>query len=215
MSDGSANGPTAKFSTLVVWCNVFIPDAKVSALDMCFRGDDRGFDSSVSARSRLHARTTVAGLGTTSASMGDTDIHCGETAKLDCESGQVLETATAVASGGFANFHCGNTYPDPEGGVYDTANQYVANLTLDVVASDPLVLAAPTVGGDLMFTIDAVAGSVQVKGAIDHWPAFEGYASADGGSPVTLFQVTPASGTDPFSLMQPRDTAVDVTVQVA
>jgi hypothetical protein len=207
--------PSAMFSTLVVWCNVFIPDAKVSAANMCFRGDNRSFDSSHGAHSRVHAQATVSGLGTSAASLGATDIHCGETAKLDCDSGAVLETATANASGAFANFHCGNTYPDPEGGVYDTANQYVANMTLDVTASDPLVLGAPTVGGDLMFTIDAVAGSVHVQGLIDHWPAFEGYASADGGSPVTLFQVSPASGTDPFTLLQPRNAPVDVTVQLS
>src|SRR5262249_34426790 len=131
-----------------------------------------------------------------------------------CETGSVEETATAIASGAFSNFHCGNTYPDPEGGVYDTANQYVANLTLDVQASDPLVTVAPTVGADLMITIDAVSGKVQVKGVIDHWPSFEGYASADGGSPVTLFQVTPAPGTDPFTLVQPRNRGVDFDVQV-
>ena len=206
--------PTAKFSTLVLWCNVFIPEGKVSALSECFRGDERTFDSAPSARSRLHAQATVAGLGTLSASLGATDVHCGETAKLDCVSGDVRETGTATPSGGFANFHCGNTYPDPEGGVYDTANQYVATLTLDVAASDPLVSAAPSVGVGLMFTIDCVAGTVQVKGAIDHWPAFEGYASADGGSPVALFQVSPASGTSPFTLLGPRDAPVDVTVQV-
>jgi hypothetical protein len=204
----------AKFSTVVLWVNVFIPDAKVSALGTCFRGDERSFDTSPGAKSRLHAQATISGIGTEGAALGATDVHCGETAKLDCDSGAILETATATPSGGFSNFHAGNTYPDLEGGVHDTASEAVTTLTLDVTASDPLVLVAPTVGADVFFTIDPINGKLRVQGKIDHWPCFEGYATADGGSPVMLFQVTPSASSDPFTLLQPRDLAIDVTVDI-
>jgi hypothetical protein len=206
--------PTAKFQTLSFWFNVFIHEPKVEALGTCFRGDNRGFDTSISAVSRVHAGAEITGLGTASASLGGVDIHCGETARLNCQTDAIEETATATVAGGFSNFHVGNTYPDPEGGVYDTANQYVANLTVDIAASDPLVTVAPTVGADLMITVDAVAGKVQVKGAIDSWPWFEGYASADGGSPVALFQLEAPAGTDAITLLSPRNRPVDVEVVV-
>jgi len=201
--------------SVTLWFNVFIPDQKVSALGQCFHGDDRNFDSSAGVSSRVHAEVTVSGLGTSSAAMGSTDVHCGQTKLIDCQTGDVKDSATATPNGGFANFHAGNTYPDPEGGVYDTANDLTAVLSLDVTASDPLVAAAPTVGADLLITIDPVAGTVSVAGVIDHWPAFEGYAAADGGSAVTLFQVSPPPGSDPFTLLQPRDAPVNINVTVA
>ena len=203
-----------KFSTITLWFNVFIPDHQVSGGGHCFLGDDRSFDHSMGASSRLHAAVTVEGLGTANARMGATDVHCGLTRMVDCASGAVTESGTAHPSGGFANFHAGNTYADPEGGVHDTAGEHVAILSLDVAASDPLVPAAPSVGVDFLITIDPVAGTVSVNGVADHWPAFEGYASADGGGAVPLLQAWPPPGTDPYTLLSPRNAPVSAHVQV-
>lgn len=210
-----ASAASVRMQSITLWFNVFIPDQKVSALGECFHGDDRSFDSSAGASSRVHAAVTVSGLGTSGAAMGSTDVHCGVTRLIDCATGAETQSATATPSGGFANFHVGNTVPDPEGGVHDTANEMTAVLSLDVTASDPLVAAAPTVGADLLITIDPIAGTVAVAGLIDHWPAFEGYAAPDGGAPVTLFQISPPLGSDPFTLLQPRNVPVDVSVKVA
>jgi hypothetical protein len=204
-----------RMSSVTLWFNVFIADHKVEALATCFLGDDRDFDSSAGASSRVHAGVTVSGLGTAGAVMARTDVHCGLTRMIDCKTEEVKESATANPSGGFDSFHCGNTFPDPVAGVQDTANEFVATLALDVKAADPLVELAPTVGADLFITIDPAAGTVALKGAIDWWPSFEGYASADGGSVVNLFQISPPPGSDPFTLLQPRNRPVDVTVQVA
>jgi hypothetical protein len=206
---------TVKFHSVTLWFNVFIPDHKVSGAGLCFLGDDRSFDPSPGASSRVHASVTVEGLGTADARMGHTDVHCGLTRAIDCSTGELKDFATAHPVGGFANFSAGNVHADPVAGVHDNANEHVATLTLDVIASDPLVPAAPTVGVDFFITIDPVAGTVAVNGLADHWPAFEGYASVDGGGAVTLLQSEPAAGTDPYTLLQPRNAPVSVQVHVA
>lgn len=206
---------TVKFSTITMWFNVFIPDHQVSGAGLCFLGDDRGFDPSMTASSRLHAAVTIEGLGTANARMSGTDVHCGLTRMVDCASGQVTNSDTATPSGGFANFHVGNTYADPVAGVHDTANENVAIVTLDVAAADPLVAVAPTVGVNFLITIDPVAGTVSVNGVADHWPAFEGYASAAGGAAIPLLQIWPPEGTSPYTLLGARDAPVSAHVQVA
>ncbi|HEV2782837.1 MAG TPA: hypothetical protein VGX25_25885 [Actinophytocola sp.] len=208
-------GTVVKISSITMWFNVFIPDHQVSGAGLCFLGDDRSFDASIGASSRLHAAVTIEGLGTANARVSSTDVHCGLTRMVDCASGQVTDSGTATPSGGFANFHVGNTYADPEAGVHDTANENVAILTLDVAAADPLVALAPTVGVNFLITIDPVTGTVSVNGVADHWPAFEGYASADGGGAVPLLQIWPPEGTDPYTLLGSRDAPVSAHVQVA
>ena len=138
-ADASADGPAGgtpvgtavKFSSITMWFNVFIPDHQVSGAGNCFLGDDRSFDAAMGASSRLHAAVTIDGLGTVNARMSGTAVHCGLTRMVDCASGEVTNSGTANPSGGFANFHVGNTYADPEAGVHDTANENVAILTLD------------------------------------------------------------------------------------
>lgn len=206
---------SVRFSSITLWFNVFIPDHQVSGGGHCFLGDDRSFDAAMNASSRVHAKATIDGLGTANARLSGAEVHCGLTRMVDCTSGEVTESGTANPSGGFANFHAGNTYADPEGGVHDTAGEHVAILTLDVAASDPLVPEAPSVGMDFLITIDPVAGTVSVNGVADHWPAFEGYASADGGGAVTLLHSSPAPGTSPYTLLGPRDAPISAHVQVA
>jgi hypothetical protein len=211
----STGSTDIRIHSIRLWVNVFIPDHKVSGAGHCFLGDDRGFDPATTASSRLQADVTITGLGTAEAKMATPDIHCGLTRMVDCTTEEVLDSAIATPAGTFTGFSAGNTVADPEGGVHDNANAYVATVSLDVSAADPLVAVAPTVGADLYFSIDPVGGTVTVNGVVDHWPAFEGYASVDGGAPITLFQLSPASGTDPYTLLQPRDAPVNAHVLVA
>jgi hypothetical protein len=214
-SDGGAPSGM-RFSNLTMWFHVFIPDHKVDGppgFD-CFLGDDRSFNSDTSSSSRVHATVTVTGIGTPDAKIDSSRVWSDPTRQVKCDTEELLNTGTAQPSGGFANFNSGGTYPDPVAGVHDLPNEHCAVLTLDIAASDPLVPAAPSVGVDLMFILDPVAGTVRVQGVTDHWPCFEGYASADGRAAVTLFQVTPAAGTSPYTLLEPRNLAVDVTAQL-
>ncbi len=218
-SDGGTDGgttPAMRFSALNMWFHVFIPDHKVSGPPGfgCFLGDDRSFNSDLASSARVHATVNLSGIGTSAASLDSSNVWCGPTRQVDCDTEALSSTATAQPSGGFANFNSGGSYPDPVAGVHDLPNQYCAMLTLDVAASDPLIPAAPSVGVDLMFILDPVAGTVRVQGVTDHWPCFEGYASADGRAPVTLFQISPADGSTPYTLMDPRNLAIDVTISM-
>ncbi len=205
-----------RFSNLSMWFQIFIPYHKVSGPPGydCFLGDDRTFNADQSSSARAHATISLSGLGTEAAKIDSSNLWSDPSRQVKCDTEELLYTATPQITGAFSNFTTGGVYADPVAGVHDMPNQYCATLTLDAAAADPLVPAAPTVGVDLFFTIDPLNGSVRVQGVTDHWPCFEGYASADGGATKTLFQISPADGLSPYTLLGPRDMAIDVTIQV-
>jgi hypothetical protein len=201
--------------TVDVWFNVFIPDHKVQVADTCFLGDDRSFSTDRHASSRLRAAASVRGLGTSSAALVSDPISSDDTRQVSCDgSDSAVAQAPPSHTGGFSSFAAGNVVADPEGGVYDNANAYVATFELDVSASDPLVLAAPSVGVSFFISIDPVAATIRVQGVTDLWPAFEGYARADGGAIVPLLQQLPPAGTDPWSLVNSRNHTIDATASL-
>ncbi len=190
----------AGFDTVTIWLMAFIPmatvempvpDASQPSLKRCFSGDGRGFNPDY-GESRYRARSDVTITGFSSGQPTMSEGHgCGASHQLDCDTGDVLETAVADTSRmSFHDFRVGNTIPDPEGGVIDNPNAMTATLLYDCATANPLVLIppAPDIDMNCFFTIDPIGRTISFSGAVDGFPDFEAYASADGGPVVTLFQ---------------------------
>jgi hypothetical protein len=60
---------------------------------------------------------------------------------------------------------------------------------------------APKIDLETVFEYNIATTSLKIKGVAGIFPAFEGYAQINGGSPVKLFQLTPEAGSSPVSLL--------------
>ena len=193
-----------------VWLKSFIPGPKlrVPGYD-CFLGDHRGFSSDIGAPARMHSEVFISGLDTVTPSMTE-EHRCGLTRQVDCDTGVTIASATAPTdSMRFYNFR----YPGAE--VYDwdqphppAANPGTIVVPLDApvsvdyygIAADPLVAVAPMIDFQVHLEIDLVNGVLNVSGAVDDYPAFEGYALInEKHGPLALFEMD--AGEHPLSLV--------------
>ena len=192
-----------------VWLKAFIPGPKlrVPGYD-CFLGDDRRFSSDIGASARMHSEIFIDGLNTDKPSMSE--VHrCGLTRRVDCDTGDDINSDTASADGmRFYNFR----YPGAE--VYDwnepqppAANPGTIIVPLDApvsvdyngIAADPLVAIAPMIDFKAHIEIDLNGGILSISGAVDDYPAFEGYALInEKHGPFVLFEMD--AGDFPLSL---------------
>lgn len=191
--------PDATLDKVTIWIQAFIPMAIVDALGTCFSGDDRGFSSDYN-EARYRARSEISVTGFLSGAPEWIEFHSiGETHRVDCGTGDVLEVGTAPSDGmTFHDFQVGNTYPDPEGGVVDLPNQETAGFLYDGVTHNPLVVPSPDIDIAIFFWVDPVGRTLFFRGATNAFPDYEAYASADDGAAATLFQrphsMDPAGG---------------------
>jgi hypothetical protein len=179
----------ADFDQIAIWLVAFIPMPVVNALGNCFSGDDRDF-SSDRGDQRYRLRSEIIVSGFSSDTPESVEFHqCGETHRVDCGTGDVLEAATAGTEGmSFHHFSVGNAFPDPEGGVIENPNEFTVNFLYDGAGGNPLAFPSPDVDMNFFFTIDPVGRTVSLRGATNAFPDYEAYASVDDGPPLTLFQ---------------------------
>jgi hypothetical protein len=192
-----------------VWLKSFIPGPRlrVPGYD-CFLGDHRRFSSDIAAPARMHSEILITGLDTAMPSMNE-EHRCGLTRQVDCDTGAPINSATAPTDGmRFYNFR----YPGAE--VYDwdqphppAANPGTVIVPLDApvsvdykgIAADPLVAVAPMIDFEIHLEIDMANGVLNVSGAVDDYPAFEGYALInEKHGPFTLFELD--AGEHPLSI---------------
>lgn len=213
-------------TTVKVWVNAFIPDTVPDVTHAapdsgtvvngpppplgggCYRTDNRGFSSDIHASSRMHSEVEIAIEGP---QLSFQFHDCSPTHKIDCDTGEALCDAKGDASRmQFTNLR-GNTTVDPEGGVIVDPNASLVQIDLDDAAHNPCV-ASPDIDAIGTVSIDPVARTVRFQGAVEPFPAFEMYATGDNGAPVTLFQLMPRPGADPFNLVGEPNRSVDVTI---
>jgi hypothetical protein len=203
----------AQFDEVRIWIQAFIPMAVVNALGTCFTGDDRDFSSDPDEQG-FRARSEIRISGFLDGAPETTEFHqCGESHQVDCATGEILTSATAGTDGlNFHDFHVGNTFPDPEGGVVPNPNEECANVLYDGITQNPLIFS-PDIDIALFFTVDPVGRTVSVRGAVNAFPDYEIYAQADGG-PVTAL-VQHRHNLDPVAgLPGGADQPVNATVSV-
>lgn len=210
--------------SLRIWFKGFIPEAKIAGppFTECFLGDNRTESADRAASARMHSEIFLEGLNTAHPTMTETH-RCGESVRVDCDSGEVLDSATASTDGmRFYNYR----YPGAE--VFDWNYSYppaanpgtiivpkTAPLSVDYVglASNPL-LPSPASDVEAHIELDLPTGLLTVSGAVDDFPAFEGYALVnERHGPIALFSF--AVGGPPSQLVGGPTRPFAKTINVA
>ena len=220
---------TCEVRTVTVWINAFIPrhisgytkphpnnpektvirgPAKSS---YCYNTDQRGFSSDIGASAKMHSEIKIDFRGGTIVSQHHV---CSQTTAMDCKRGTVVCTKTGKVradSGG------GKPFFD-----FQASKGSSASVRLDAASYNPCVVLTPdSLSPDIDYegtiTLEEVgtASKKDVKvafvGKVDDFPAFEMYASADGGAPQTLFRRFPG-GKDVWNLPGDADSGVNYSV---
>ncbi len=202
-----------KVSTLKVWLNAFIPEASVTALGDCFSGDNRAFSSDIHASSRMHSEVEAANLGASAAGESFHWHNCDTSHKIDCSTGAVLEEARGDTSRMTFRVNIGS-FPDPVAGVHDLPTPSSVRIAYVGAANNPLVSHSPDIDMNMVFTLDPVTGILNFEGAVDAFPSFEGYASANNGAPVELFTHSHAPDAGPTDLIGDANQPISGSVQL-
>jgi hypothetical protein len=205
--------PTAHAEHFRFWIHAFIPNSGLDIVEpvpgsadrymipgpqfaglgdsSCYNTNDRTFDSSLEADSKIIAEiefdVQAPGVGNVS----KTIPPLGKTIRYDCNDGTVLKTGQASNE----NVSLG----DPS---YDAG---VVSFAVDGDAANPLIAAprgwTPSIKFHATVTVDTNSKSVQFVGTIARFPAYEAYLSVDDGPPVTIFQISPDHDATAWSLI--------------
>lgn len=195
-------------------------NGKVPGFDDCYLTDQRSFDSfNKFASSRIHAEVVVDFTDATPIMRPMPPFGATvETVRVRVSTGAVLNTGRGFARGGFSKgpgFVAGSKQVEVRFNV--AGSNPIAKmprvifipptpitpipipLPREPSSSDPQSLADPDIDMIGSFVIDAQTRKLNFRAAIDGFPFYEGYVSADGGSPVTIFRLAPKPGENPAS----------------
>lgn len=139
----------------------------------CFHTDDREFSNDITASARLHSEFE---LDLRSGAL--TEVHyCGESVEYDCEDGDEECRGTA----------------DTGGMYWSNLRQHNGSILVDVngAAGNPCFTGAPEIDYEGTVTIDVAGHTVSFDGRVNGFPAYEAYATINGGAGETLFQYGP------------------------
>ena len=200
-------GPAPRDDVVVdFWINAFIPlDVAgvtkpwpnnpgktmingIPVIGDCFLTDQRDFSSAVGAKARMHSQTQVWIKPSLPGGYKFSQQHfCGETTEVDCEDGDVEDTKTQ----------------NNDNMAFGVTSGSASRVVLDFKAarSNPLVFASPDIDLKGTLTVDRLGKFVEFVGQVDEFPAFEAYASINGGPPRAIAQLGPKPGAGPSSLI--------------
>jgi Domain of unknown function (DUF4157)/Protein of unknown function (DUF3238) len=197
-----APATTAPIRTVKLWLNAFIPatvpgktipavgpHAGKTMLNgpifsQCYLTDNRGFDAAIHAPSRIHAEIEIDVSGPSET------FHwadCSETHEIHCKTGAGVCTKKGPTAG--------ITFSKPRGSA-------ASLIEVDMVgaSNNPCYSGSPDIDYEGTARIDVPGRTVTFDGKIDDFPAFEMYATADGGAGSPLFTTMPVAGKDPWDL---------------
>lgn len=148
----------------------------------CFATDNRNFSSALGASARISVGVCInLEHGEYSALVwpdGRKGPACGETIKYDCDNGKVKKRGTAWPRGGFSSLKI-------------SADRKIWQWKCTIAANDPLVTGSFDIDIDLLFTLTLDtfpdAGTLEVSGTVNDFPAFESYVSVDDGPIHPIF----------------------------
>jgi hypothetical protein len=201
-SAAPASASTA-IKTVKVWLNAFIPDsvpgktkpapgplAGKTMLDgpifsECYLTDNRSFDSDIHASSRMHSEIEIDVSGPSETFHWH---HCDETHEVNCTTGAAVCTKS------------GRTSDMAFTGLRGSSASTI-QVDLKGASNNPCYSGSPDIDYEGAVTINVGSRTVEFDGKIDEFPAFEMYATANGGAGVTMFNTRPLPGKDPWNLM--------------
>lgn len=188
-----------------VWLNAFIPGTvpgltetvpdgphagktmlrgPIPGISDCFLTDNRSFDSYIHASSRMHSELEI--------DVADPSItlewhNCDFTHEIDCEDGsEECKEQGDTSRMRFSGLHA----PSPS----------LILVNLNGAANNPCFTGSPDIDYLGTILIDLNAKTVQFDGLIDAFPAFEMYATANGGAGQPMFRTMPLPGKSPGNL---------------
>ncbi len=190
--------------TVKVWLNAFIPKdvdslteqapsphagktmlrGPIPGISDCYLTDNRGFDPDIKAVSRMHSEIEIDVAGVTTLSQ----MHkCDTTHEIDCEDGK----SECTKSGNTSRMSFSNL----------RSSSGVIQVDIKAAANNPCQSGSPDIDYEGTITINVGARTVGFDGKIDEFPAFEMYASINGGKDVkAIFQENPLPGKSPWNL---------------
>lgn len=188
--------------TVKVWLNAFIPDivpgktihapASHTGKTMlngpifsgCYLTDNRTFNANIGASSRMHSEIEINISGPSETFSWH---HCYETHEINCTTGAAICTGNGRTSDmKFKNLRGSSTS--------------TIQIDLEGASNNPCYTGSPDIDYEGTFTIDVGRRIVEFTGKIDAFPAFEAYATADGGAGVMMFNTMPLAGKSPWNL---------------
>jgi hypothetical protein len=190
--------------TVKVWLNAFIPRdvdgitepapsvhsgktmlrGPIPFVSDCYLTDNRGFDSNIQALSRMHSEIEIDVTGPTIVSFKH---RCDPTHEIDCKYGDEECTESGNTSDmSFSNLR---------------SSSGLIQVDLKAAANNPCHRGSPYIDYEGTITINVGARTVEFNGKIDEFPAFEMYASINGGNiGRVIFQEMPLPGKSPWDL---------------
>lgn len=204
--------------TVKVWLNAFIPRdvdgitepapsvhsgktmlrGPIAGVSDCYLTDNRGFDSNIQALSRMHSEIEIDVTGPTIVSQKH---KCDPTHEIDCEDGDEECTRSGDTSRmSFSNLR---------------SSSGLIKVDLKASANNPCQSGSPDIDYEGTIAIDVGTRTVEFDGRIDEFPAFEMYASINGGDVGTkVFQEMPLPGKSPWNLPGGANRAIKKSVSI-
>lgn len=217
-------------NSIKFWINAFIPatvkgytlavpghtgltmiPGPTSASD-CYHTDQRDFSNNIHASSRMHSEATVQ-FGPGGAPKLTQWHNCDETVECDCEDGDEECRQRGNTSGmSFTLAPVLLSTPKSPSPLFPapvmpgTPAAGVVVVQVKCAAHNPCAPSSALVG-DIdckgTVTIDVGSRSIECDLMIDEFPAFEAYATINGGAGVKLFRVPPPGGNTVMNLPGP------------
>lgn len=204
--------PENGIQTVKVWLNAFIPGdvpgktvpapsppggtmlhGPIPSISDCFQTDNRAFDPAINAPSRMHSEVEIITTGD-EPSISLQFHKCYPTHEIDCEDGQLeCEKEGDVTRMNFSNLA--------------TLSESKFMFSINAAANNPCATGSPDIDYVGEITVDLAARTVSFSGFVDQFPAFEMYATSNGGAGATLFRAMPLPGKDPWNLFGGADRA--------
>jgi hypothetical protein len=158
----------------------------------CFMTDQRSFDADVKASSRMHSEIEIE-IGGPSENFQFHD--CSPTHEIDCEDGEEECTQKGDVSK--------MKYSNLRGSLLT-----VIKVDLKAASNNPCYSGSPDIDYEGTVTIKPAARIVDFEGKLDAFPAFEMYATANGGAGKLMFSEAPPEGNSPGDLGGPANREV-------
>lgn len=158
----------------------------------CFMTDQRSFDANVHASSRMHSECEVDVRSNLILAVFGPSIalewhNCDFTIEVDCEDGdEECRDQGETGRMAFSNLRITSST--------SFAVDYVG------AANNPCYAGSPDIDCNGTFSVELSERTVLFNGHIDAFPAFEAYATANGGAGTALFCTPPAPGNTPANL---------------
>jgi hypothetical protein len=164
----------------------------------CFLTDQRSFDTSRNAKSRMHSEGVLYIDGDNL--MLNQAHRCDDTIEVDCEDGD--EECKDRASTSKMSLSL----------VSSTTVDEKARILVNMAASNPCFFGSPDIDVVGEIVVDFAAEQVIFTGKVEPFPAFEAYTIVDSGSIQSLLQLLPLAGSSPSDLFGPPNRAFSVSV---